>query len=180
MEIGLVKMNPYKKPEAFIETLHTLNCRVHLLDATEMTQADLLNEINLSTVKKWIFTGSPVSIYEDNSPVVPIELLDTPKQFFLICYSMESVLKQLNYPVIKRAENKKENFILKHNLTVLAENANLSRNHHYFTPYMKNDIFIAEYDGEAMIAVYKNSIMTQFHPERSEDGKQMLFKWIYA
>ena len=93
---------------------------------------------------------------------------------------MESVLIQLGYPVIKRVENKKEEFILHHNSKMLVNPAKLYRNHQYYTPFSKNVMFLANYENEAMIAVFKNSVMTQFHPEKTEDGKQMLFKWIFA
>ena len=181
MEIGLVNMNPTKKPEVFIQTLHSLHCFIHVLDCSEMDSNEILKSIQESPIQKWIFTGSPSSVYDTNVPTVPIQILDmSEKKFFLICYSMESALIQLGYPVIKRIENKKEEFILHHNIDMLVDPAKLYRNHQYYTPFSDNGIFIANYESEAMIAVFKNSVMTQFHPEKTEDGTQMLFKWIFA
>lgn len=181
-EVGLVNMNPLKKPERFINSLHTIRCNVNLLDCSEMTKDEIFVAIQKSHIKNWIFTGSPSSVHDPKSPVVSLKLLDLHnKRMFLICYSMESILHQLGYPVVKRNINKKEEFVLVNpNIHLLKNPARLYRNHQYYTPRVDNDIFIANYENESMIAIYKNSIMTQFHPERSDDGLQMLFNWIFA
>jgi GMP synthase-like glutamine amidotransferase len=179
-EIGLVNMNPVKKPQVFLETLRSLQCRVEVLDATELSNRELFIRIQRSRISKWICTGSPSSIYDPNSPSLPMELFDLPdKQFFLICYSMEYVLKKLGYQVLKRQENKRETFVLVHATQLLRNPATLYRNHQYYTPAKSIPFFVAEHQGEAMIVRYKQTIMTQFHPERSDDGKQMLFQWIH-
>jgi imidazoleglycerol phosphate synthase glutamine amidotransferase subunit HisH len=45
---------------------------------------------------------------------------------------------------------------------------------------MKKDIYeVASYRGELMLVFYKNSVMTQFHPERTIAGKRFLQNWLY-
>ena len=36
----------------------------------------------------------------------------------------------------------------------------------------------ASYDGELMLALYKNAVLTQYHPERSEDGRRFIQNWL--
>ena len=173
-------MNPAKKPLVFLETLQSLQCRVELLDATERSNRELFLLVQRSPIQKWICTGSPSSIYDPNSPSLPMELFDLPdKQFFLICYSMEYVLATLGYKVLKRDGNKRETFVLVHGTQLLTNPAILYRNHQYYTPANSLSLSIADYQGEAMIVRYKRTIMTQFHPEKTDDGKQMLFQWIH-
>jgi GMP synthase-like glutamine amidotransferase len=149
------------------------------LDATKKSKEDIQLIIQSSSVQKWIFTGSPNNVTDENPCVVPLRLLDFPdKQFFFICYSMESVLYQLGYPVVKRDIYKKEYFTLEHPMKSMKNPAHVFRNHHYFIPASAIEAS-SEYDGEAMIFLYKNSIMTQFHPERTDDGLQMLSSWIH-
>jgi imidazoleglycerol phosphate synthase glutamine amidotransferase subunit HisH len=108
-----------------------------------------------------------------------MELLDLPnKEYCFICYSMEYVLHKLGYPVLKRNANKKEDFLLSLPTPYRKTPASLYRNHRYYIPAESID-HLAEYDGEAMIVQYKQAYMTQFHPEKSEDGKQMLFVWLH-
>ena len=177
MQVGLVNMNPNSKPTTFVETLHSMHCNVELLDSTELSKEDIFKTIQQSPCKKWIFTGSSANIYDANAPSIRIDILNTDKEYFLICYSMEYILHTLGYPVIRRSIGKKETFVLSHTLPNLKNPANLYRNHHYFIPSNRIQC-LAEYDGEAMVYTYKNAIMTQFHPEKTDDGKQMLFSWI--
>jgi len=36
------------------------------------------------------------------------------------------------------------------------------------------------YKGDVMTVEYKNAMMTQWHPERTEDGKVFLKRWLQA
>lgn len=179
MLVGLVNMNPSSKQEAFVETLRSLQCIVRVIHSNEISEKELVRTIRESDIRKWIFTGSPANVYDLEAKIVPAELLDlNDKSMFFICYSMESVLKQLGYSVLKRDRNIKEEFVLQHSLPGLKNPATLYRNHQYYTP-AKEIQCLAEYNGEAMIYFYKNSCMTQFHPEKTDDGKQMLFVWLF-
>jgi imidazoleglycerol phosphate synthase glutamine amidotransferase subunit HisH len=39
---------------------------------------------------------------------------------------------------------------------------------------------IGQYNGEAMVATYKNSTLIQFHPEKSPDGKKLIMNWLHS
>jgi len=188
MEVGFVCMYPNaeKQPTYVLETLHALYCRVDVLYSYEHTKEDIVEHIRKSTIRKWIFSGSPADVHSTHSPQVSLDIFAIPnKDYLLICYSMESILYQLGYPVVKRVQNKKEEFVLTFPYTLcgLPNPAKLYRNHHYYTPIdsiqdqeMRT---IAAYEGETMMLTYKNAILTQFHPEKTDHGKQMIFNWLH-
>jgi len=148
-------------------------------------------------------------VVDSTSPIVPLNILNlNDKKFMLICYSFESVLYQLGFPVIKRYVNKKEKFRLSldikkideiqktnilynirkptHKRKIYGSNKlRLRRNHHYYIPsddinYKKhpNIHLVSSYRNESMMIFYKNSIMVQFHPERTSDGYKLINNWI--
>ena len=53
------------------------------------------------------------------------------------------------------------------------------RNHHYYFPTgtVKEGV-LASYNGEVMLMVRDNVVMTQYHPERSKDGRQFMYNWL--
>jgi imidazoleglycerol phosphate synthase glutamine amidotransferase subunit HisH len=91
---------------------------------------------------------------------------------------MESVLYQLGYPIVKRDVEKTEYFVLEHSTDLLKQPAHLFRNHHYYCPSSAIQA-LSEYNGEAMIFVYKNALMTQFHPEKTADGLDMIQSYFF-
>jgi len=179
MYIGLVNMYPNSDQKKFRDTLHSLHCSVSFLDATKTTKENVFKTIQTSKIRNWIFTGSPLNVTDDNTYHVPLELLDLKdKAFFFICYSMESVLHQLGYPIVKRDVEKTEYFILEHSTELLKQPAYVFRNHHYYCPSSAIQA-LSEYNGEAMIVVYKNALMTQFHPEKTADGLDMIQSYFF-
>ena len=181
-----------------IEALHSIGIKptVFHIDKIIKQKINLVDAIAQSPIKHWIFTGSAQSIYEKDSPQIPINIFKIPgKRFFLICYSMESALKQLGCSVTKRYINRREYFKLHVQKTkvLLSEYSRLFenipnpaiywRNHHYYTPSnnMNKQIYeVASYRGELMVAFYKNAVLTQFHPERSAAGKRLLQNWAFT
>lgn len=149
--------------------------------------------IGNSGITKWVFSGSPQWVHNKGSSQIPLNALHfKDKEFLLICYSMESVIKQLGHNVLQRYENKKEFFnlhvqktkVIIHDKEFLFKNIKNPlyawRNHKGYTPAEKySDIVeLASYRGELMIGFYKNLLFTQFHPERSADGKKLLRNWL--
>jgi imidazoleglycerol phosphate synthase glutamine amidotransferase subunit HisH len=57
----------------------------------------------------------------------------------------------------------------------------LWRNHYGFLSD-KIDLYplqkLASYDGECMILMYRNSILVQFHPERTNTGIEFMDNWL--
>lgn len=54
------------------------------------------------------------------------------------------------------------------------------RNHRFYFPsgVVVPAVPAASYDGELMLALYKNAVLTQYHPERSEDGRRFIQNWL--
>lgn len=191
-----------------IKCIKKLGYTPYIVDYT--TSDKIFEEIIKSNIKHWIFSGSPHMVIDSTSPIVPLNILNLKdKKFMLICYSMESILYQLDFPVIKRYENKKEKFRLKldvkkiekikkinilYNLRIKPGlrrgriqfyRLRLKRNHHYYIPsnvidYKKypNMHLVSSYRKESMMIFYNNTIMVQFHPERTLDGYILINNWI--
>ena len=149
--------------------------------------------VRQSGIKKWIFSGSPQSVHSKESTQIPLDVFKhSSKDFLLICYSMESVMKQVGLDVLERYENRKGYFnlhIQKGKALIFGKEwlfegikspCYLWRNHHCYTPSTSlEDINeLASYRGELMIAFHKHLLFMQFHPERSADGKRLLKNWL--
>jgi len=198
MEVGIIDMN--KGDFGFLNIINAfrtiqINPVVYHIDKLVERKINIVRLIAQSSIKHWVFTGAAQSIYDKESPQIPMNIFKIfGKRFLLICYSMESALKQLGCQVLKRYERKRELFKLHLQKTkvILAgrerlfeyipDPAEYWRNHQYYTPAynMNKDIYeVASYRGELMVAFYKNSVMTQFHPERTIVGKRFLENWFY-
>jgi imidazoleglycerol phosphate synthase glutamine amidotransferase subunit HisH len=170
MRIGVVKFNTTDYVEKAIRKLG------HTPVIHQINEEALVETIQESPITHWIFTGTSlaVSVLNPISPQVPMDILQMKdKCFFLICYSMESLLYQLGYPVVERKEVKKGRFDLGP-ITVY-------RYHKFYIPANKVNKkvkVLQTYDGEVMTVTYKNTVLTQWHPERSNDGIQCLKNWI--
>lgn len=139
--------------------------------------------IKRSPIQHWIFSGAATEVFADDSTQIPLDVCShKSKKVLLICYSMESLLWQLGVPIITRDSNRKELFRLAQPDMPLFNNIKnpmvLRRNHVRFVTANKAVNNIAAYEGELMIATYKNATLMQFHPEKTPDGKKLLLNWI--
>lgn len=151
------------------------------------SQAQVLNYIKSSPIRIWIFSGAATPVFEEDSPQIPLQVTNLKtKKILLICYSMESLLYQLGMPITTRNENKKEIFKLQITqpdpLFNNIKNPMVLRRNHIRYVAAVGPIgpakAVAAYDGELMIATYKNATLMQFHPEKTPDGKKLLLNWI--
>jgi GMP synthase-like glutamine amidotransferase len=173
MKVGLV--NLYRTPKG-IQPLLSI-CRALGLTVelhTPEPTIDLSELIRTSPIQHWIFSGSDRSVKGKGAPQVPLGSLSIPgKQILCICYSMESVLVQEGYPLVRR-EKKKGTFLL--------HGQEFYRNHYAFVPsaaFKRGPAKLVEsLDGEAMTATLKNATLVQWHPERSPDGVLFLVRWF--
>ena len=187
--IGVVSMYTWATgPKYVTEALVNLNYDpvVYSIHNTE----NIAKIIKDSSIKRWIFTGSKLMVPAKGSAQVPMEIMTySDKEFFLICYSMESVLWQMGYKLHERALNRRENFDLQIDSTRLQSRPalmrnlknplHLQRNHRwYLTLDSALPGVVATYENETMMFLYKNTVMTQYHPEKTEDGKRLLLNWI--
>ena len=198
-EVGIVNLNPN------IKDIHTLEnaCRSigykpFILDAIQINKDKIYKYIKKSHIKKWIFSGSKFMVTDSWSIKIPIEIFDIKdKEFMLICYSLQSAIYQIDYPISYRRVNKKEYF----NLYIERENIeylnkeylfnNITmpmkvwRNHYAYLSSAHIDrnnennlIYLTSYENECMILFYKNAILLQYHPEKTEDGLQLMWNWL--
>jgi GMP synthase-like glutamine amidotransferase len=174
MRIGVIDMYKNKMYSYLPIILTDMGYSVTVVNYKE----DWLDIIRKSRIKNWFLTGSEYDVMSVTAPQVDLEILKlNNKRFFLICYSMESVLLQLGCRGIKRKKAIREFF----NLTMDGEQINAYRNHHtYIVPdSIKHDMqLLAKYQGNVMTVKYKNMMMTQWHPERTNDGIDFIRKWI--
>lgn len=170
-----------------IHAIQSLGYRTHVLDGVRSSQEDIAHAIKYSSVTYWIFSGSPTSVLASDAPQVPSAVLKMKdKRIMCICYSMESVLMQLGYAIKDHGSMQTEVFPL----SKLKEHALLDgikdpmvmrRNHRRFisssaihTPVQ----LLASHKGQVMIALMNKTVLIQFHPEKSVDGKKLLLNWL--
>jgi GMP synthase-like glutamine amidotransferase len=179
MEIGIVSLCPnIKHIKYVVNSIRELGYTPYILDLYHGDKLKIFNIIKKSKIYHWIFSGSSCSVIDRNAPQIPLDIYKlNNKKYMMICYSLESIAYQLKLPISFRKENKKELFELQVNNKKLK----LWRNHY---GYLSSDInieplqHIKSYNQECMILLYKNSILLQFHPERTHDGIEFINNWI--
>lgn len=190
MKIGIINMHKDRIDiNALVDAIKELGAIPYIINGTTLSEQELSNTIQRSPIRHWIFSGSRYHIHQEGVPIVPLELLKTDKRFLMICFSMESVLVQLGFPIRERYINRKETF----NLSVPKEYQTHPlfkgipssmrgwRDHRYYFPrdVLTPPVYLlSSYNGESMIATYKNAVLIQYHPEKTKDGRQFLENWI--
>lgn len=174
MRIGIVDFSKRtKNNDSLQEALQILGHDIFVVHHSD----DWYNIVKSSHIKHWIMTGSAYDVFSSKSPQIDTRIEDLNKKLFLlICYSMESFLLKKGYD-LKRRERTKEAFMLNSN----GRHIIAWRNHNTFisTDSLQSRIrLLASYKNEIMTASYKNIMMTQWHPERTNDGIVFLSKWL--
>ena len=173
MEVGVIDFyHPRKGISPLLESLTKLGYKAKVISGESVN----VKQIQESPIKKWIMSGAHRNALTDEYQVPQQITKLKDKEFLLICYSMESFLHSMGYPIFCRKENKKETILLK-----FPEEQKVFRNHYCYVPTFKLDSrikLINSYRGETMTALYKNITMTQWHPEKSADGLQFLASWL--
>jgi GMP synthase-like glutamine amidotransferase len=188
MEVGVIVMCGHKGGcNVLINVLKEMGYRPALFFIETI---NIYESIVESKIKYWILSGTRLNASVEKTPAVPMEIFSIPKKrFFLICYSFESALVQYGYTLVNRYEAKTEftKITIKpsyEKLPLFKDIPNpmrIFRNHHLYiaskqVKYPMREI--SSYRGEAMIIVYKNALLTQFHPERSVQGRRLLANWL--
>jgi GMP synthase-like glutamine amidotransferase len=181
LDIGVVNMYRTLTESNYVtNALRSMGYRPHSINGFTASREEILLHITQSPIRNWICSGSATTVNETNSPQIPLELLNLKeKRFIMICYSMESILFQLGVKINKRNVCKKELFRLTMpNDYALKNPMVVRRNHCWYFSARSVPGLIAQYDGEAMLAVYKNALLVQFHPEKTPDGKKLIELWF--
>jgi hypothetical protein len=188
MRIGIVDMRREAgKVHMLVNAIKSFGCTVTVING--VTEPNLCQTIRQSPIHYWIFSGSQYHVTHEGCPQIPMDLLKTDKKFLMICYSMESVLVQLGMPIQERYIHRRGPF----QMTVPKENQDHPlfrgiqnpmkcwRAHRWYFPNasIHSPIkLLASYNGEAMIATYKNMVLVQHHPEHTADGRLFLQNWL--
>jgi GMP synthase-like glutamine amidotransferase len=174
MHVGILNMYSHKLQNYLPKALDSIGCRYTIVEFDE----NHVENIRRSRITRWILTGSDNNVMNKTAPQLDLKLLKMhDKRFMLICYSMESILMQLGCHLIKRRNNVKEYFDLEFGGTTIK----VFRNHYtYILPdSLKRGMrLLATYKGDTMNVEYKNTVMVQWHPERTADGIQFMKEWI--
>ena len=193
MRIGIVNMHKDRVDiQSLLAAVRSMDYVPFVLDAVSLSSLELLRAIEHSPIRHWIFSGSRYHIHQEGVPTVPLELLKTEKttkRFLMICFSMESVLVQLGFPIRERYINRKEFFHLsipkEYQTHPLFKGIPSSmrgwRDHRFYFPrdVLTPPVYLlSSYNGESMIATYKNAVLIQYHPEKTKDGRQLLENWL--
>ena len=190
MRIGIVDMYGFTSElDSVVNALARLGHSAYVINHKGETSDTLLHQIRRSPIRRWILTGSDYHLHDEGAPKVPLGILGLPKQFLLICYSMESLIAQVSQALIKeRYIQRKEIFHMTNPMQRatpglfdgIKQQMVLRRNHLWYFPTgtITPITEIAAFRGEIMIAMYKNCLLTQFHPEKTLDGVKMIKNWL--
>ena len=174
MHVGILNMYSNKLQYHLPKALKSIGCGYTIIEF----DTDYVETIRSSQITHWILTGSDYNVMNKTTPQLDLNLLKIQdKRFMMVCYSMESILLQLGCHLIKRRTNMMEYF----NLDIGGTKIRAFRNHYtYIVPdSLKHGMrLLATYKGCAMNVEYKNTVMTQWHPERTADGIQFMKEWI--
>jgi len=171
-----------------INAIHSLGYRTHVVDGVRNSSSALVHTINHSSIRHWIFSGSPTSVVSPDAPQVPPLALLKGKQIMALCYSMESILVQLGVDMKKAAHVQTDIIHLpitkKDPLFEGIKDPMVMRRHHrcFFSSHSLPTSLnlLASYKDQAMIVRFKQSVLIQFHPEKSVDGKKLLLNWLQS
>ena len=188
MIVGIVNMySTLYECRYLIHTIQSLGYRTYVLDGVRSSPEDIAHTIKHSAVTHWIFSGSPTSVLAPDAPQVPVSVLGMKdKRIMCLCYSMESMLFQLGYPLKDHGSTQTDvvhlPMLKPHALFDGIKDPMVMRRHH--RQYISSSTIhapvhvLASHKGQAMIAVLKQTTLIQFHPEKSVDGKKLLLNWL--
>lgn len=172
MLVGIVNYNRYGEPDTLLNVLRNMGHSAFVIKPESSTEF-----IKQSSIKHWFFTGSSYNVLSPISPQVLPEIFDIPnKSFFMICYSMESALYNLGFVTKKKPRTNQRIF----KINSVSGAMNVWKSHDTYVPFSKNRRLrpIAVYKDEIMTVMYKGVLMTQWHPERTVDGIEMIDDWL--
>ena len=172
MVVGIVNFNRYGEPDSLISVLQNIGHSVFVIKPESCYEF-----IQKSSIKHWFFTGSSYDVLSPISPQILPEIFDIPnKSFFMICYSMESALYNSGFVTQKKPRTNQRIFNIQSDSGFLK----VWKSHDTYVPVSQNRRLkpIAVYKDEIMTVKYKGAIMTQWHPERTVDGIEMIKDWL--
>jgi len=133
---------------------------------------NLLETIKKSKVDRWVLSGNATYTKDTDMYRVPMGIFSMPIRVFAICYSFQSTLVQLGYTMHHKPRQAITKYIQHKGKKILVA---LNYTQCIKSPVKGEEAASA---GESMIVRYKNSLMTQFHPEKTADGRALLYDFL--
>ena len=150
-----------------LNTLESLNHSVYIL---HWNTPNIIQTIQRSGIQHWIFSGNATYTKDTDMTRMPMGIFDILTIKVLgICYSFQSALVQLGYPLKHKRTRHFKNVMIPYEKTKILVQLN-------YTQYIESPVAgeLSSYKGESMMCKYKNAILMQFHPENTADGRQLL------
>lgn len=182
MMIGIVNYHTTTIP-IIINVIRRLGHDVNVLSRHDNHLSIMRN----STIRYWIFTGSQLDPNDPLSPQVDKKILGLQdKRILLICYSMESMLKSLGCKLTTSKTIKDDTIPLTplyNNYLTGGMQIPISAVRTHYTHINVSSLpprirLQMKHKNEVMTCHYRNCVMVQWHPERSEEGDLFLSNWL--
>ena len=131
---------------------------------------NLISLIRRSGIKHWIFSGNATYTKDTDMYRMPMEAFSLPIHILCICYSFQSTLVQLGYTLHHKRKRQYRKVAIQlpsgKPMTILLN----------YTQFIRSPVIgeVASFEKEVMIFIYKNALLTQFHPEGTADGRKLM------
>ena len=180
ISIGVVNFNKDNSiPIKLISELANRGYAVYMIHHYD----DYVNIIKkMDEITYWFFSGSMFMPNHNKSPQLDKEILKIKdKKFMMVCYSMEIFCKLLEMKLDNYNDDIKKTS--KFHDAFLGKTIEGWRNHKYYLSEKsaKDITILGTLENEVMTAKYtKNSdfLLVQWHPPYTDDGKELLTKWL--
>jgi len=172
MRVGLVLLCDVGK-RGCTPLINTIISMGHTPTIIYWNDPNILTYIKSSNIQRWIFSGNATYKKDEDMTRVPMGVFDLPIKVFCICYSFQSTLLQLGYTLHHKRSRVYKSIDIPYKNTKLHVLLN-------YTQFIQSPVVgeVSSYHGESMIVQYKNAFMTQFHPEKTSDGRRLLKEFL--
>jgi GMP synthase-like glutamine amidotransferase len=174
MLVGIVNLNRFGEPTHLIHSIEKLGHTTRVIGPSD----NLTSVIKKSPIRHWFFTWSSYDVLSPISPQIDVGLFGLKeKHLFMICYSMESALYNLGYKLQKKPRTNRRIFDI---VSSDGTRIHVWKSHDTYVPISMNQRLrpSSRYNDEIMTLKYKNTVMTQWHPERTTDGIVFMRDWL--
>ena len=180
ISIGVVNFNKDNSiPIKLITELANRGYAVYMIHHYD----DYVNIIKkMDEITYWFFSGSEFMPNHNKSPQLDKEILKIKdKKFMMVCYSMEIFCKLLEMKLDNYNDSIKK--ISKFHDAFLGKTIEGWRNHKYYLSEKsaKDITILGTLENEVMTAKYTKKsdfLLVQWHPPYTDDGKELLTKWL--
>ena len=181
ISVGIVNFNKDNSiPIKLVTKLANMGYAVYMIHYYD----NYINIIEkMEEIKYWFFSGSDYMPNLKSSPQMNEKILQIKgKKFMMICYSMEIFAKLLGCTL--KQHDKNQQTMSSFDDAFLSTTIDAWRNHKFYLPVSNihdKMILLGSFKDQVMTAKYVDKsefLLIQWHPPYTEDGEQLLEKWI--